>query len=137
VEDYLALDIRVLKEALAEGGSYSLQLVVPDDLPGIWPDILEVEVSELDRPSPWLWIAYTLPETEEQMHYRIRLGATWPHFGGVRWWLVCPLVTNGRRCGRRVTKLYIGSQWGRYFGCRMCWNLTYTSCLESGKYGCW
>ncbi len=35
-------------------------------------------------------------------------------------------------CGRRVGVQYLGA--GEYFGCRHCYNLTYTSSKESGKY---
>ena len=58
----------------------------------------------------------------------IRLQPTRPHFGGVRWWLTCPLSVNGTPCNRRVAKLYLQ---GRYFGCRFCHDLTYQSCRES------
>jgi len=53
--------------------------------------------------------------------------------GKLRWWFICPLVVNERPCGRRVRKLYLPGG-GRYFGCRHCYNLTYTSCQESHKY---
>ena len=42
--------------------------------------------------------------------------------------------TGGRSCGRRVGKLYLPPG-GRYYGCRYCHELTYTSCQESHKYG--
>jgi hypothetical protein len=51
----------------------------------------------------------------------------WP-----RWWFVCPLVVNGRPCNRRVGKLYLPGA-SRYFGCRHCYDLTYTSCQEHDK----
>jgi hypothetical protein len=35
--------------------------------------------------------------------------------------------------GRRVGKLYLPPG-ARYFGCRLCYDLTYTSCQESHKY---
>ncbi len=59
-----------------------------------------------------------------------------PHFGGVRWWFVCPLVINGRLCRRCVQKLYLPPR-GRYYGCRHCYNLTYTSSQESHKHDRW
>ena len=55
------------------------------------------------------------------------------HFGGVRWWFRCPLAVNKTPCGRRAGKLYLPPG-GRYFGCRRCHNLTYTSCQESHKF---
>ena len=65
------------------------------------------------------------------MDYKVRLETTTPHYGGFRWWFICPLV---RRDGapRRVAKLYLPSG-GKYFGSREGYGLTYTSCQESGK----
>ena len=39
---------------------------------------------------------------------------------------VCPLVVRGSPCERRVGKLYLPPG-GRYFGCRLCYDLTYES----------
>lgn len=44
-----------------------------------------------------------------------------------------PPAPRGVRCGRRVRKLYLPPG-GRYFGCRHCYRLTYTSCQESHQY---
>jgi hypothetical protein len=57
----------------------------------------------------------------------VRLGFTTCHFGGSRPWFVCPGIANGVRCGRRVGKLYAA---GRFFLCRHCYQLTYTSQSE-------
>ena len=64
--------------------------------------------------------------------YKVTLTTTPCHFGGVRYWFVCPL--SG--CGRRVGKLFLSSG-GRYFGCRHCYDLSYESRNEShdGKLG--
>jgi len=48
-------------------------------------------------------------------------------FGGRRPWFICSVYSNGRYCGRRVTKLY-GA--GRLFACRQCHNLAYQSQCE-------
>lgn len=68
----------------------------------------------------------------EAVRYSVPLVTTRPHFGGVRWWYVCPLVVNGQACGRRVGKLYLPPG-GRYFGCRHCYDLTYRSSQQSDK----
>jgi hypothetical protein len=62
----------------------------------------------------------------------VGLTTTRPRFGGLRWWFVCPLVVNGRPCQRRVGKLYLPPR-GRYYGCRHCYDLTYTSCQQHDK----
>ena len=83
--------------------------------------------------SPWIRLQYTVTPPGEQLDYRIALMTTVPRFGGLRWWFICPLVLNGRSCQRRVGKLYL-PPFGRYFGCRHCHELTYTSCQESHKF---
>lgn len=58
--------------------------------------------------------------------YRIALTTTSCHFGGIRYWFICPLSTNGVYCGRRVATLYVVPG-GEYSGCRHCYNLSYES----------
>jgi hypothetical protein len=87
------------------------------------------EVNTFASP-PWVRLNYTITARNEPLNYEIRLTTTRPRFGGLRWWFLCPLTRNGRTCGRRVGKLYLS---GRYFGCRKCHDLTYTSCQESHK----
>jgi hypothetical protein len=48
-------------------------------------------------------------------------------YGGSRPYFICPGVVNGITCGRRVVKLY-GP--GRYFLCRQCYRLAYSSQRE-------
>lgn len=73
-------------------------------------------------------LTYTTTDlyTEEKVDYNypIALESTPCNLGGERWWFICPLVVNGVYCGRRIRKLYKD---GRYFGCRACQNLCYSS----------
>ena len=75
--------------------------------------------------------------------YRVRIGGEWEdvnetvrivrmpcRFGGARPYFVCPGVVNGTACGRRVAKLY-GP--GRYFVCRHCCRLAYSSQSEDAQ----
>lgn len=71
---------------------------------------------------------YTGEKTD--LDYKIQLATTPCHFGGVRYWFICPLAKNGRYCGRRTGTLYLASG-GKYFGCRDCYNLSYESRNES------
>jgi hypothetical protein len=57
----------------------------------------------------------------------IPLAETDCHYGGKRPWFRCPAVRNGRSCGRRVGKLSLGQ---KYFVCRHCLGLAYTSQSE-------
>jgi hypothetical protein len=83
-------------------------------------------------------------EVEEdslRLSYRVRIaGGEWVdvvedlsitrvpcRFGGTRPYFLCPGVVEGVACGRRAAKLYAA---GRYFLCRRCYRLTYTSQSE-------
>jgi hypothetical protein len=87
-------------------------------LPGLRRGRTEAKESDPVRPVADAVVTATLPH----------LAATPCHLGGVRWWLACPLARDGVGCGRRARKLYLR---GRYFGCRHCHGLTYTSTQES------
>lgn len=86
-------------------------------------------------PRPWLRLLYHINAwngEERKFDYQVELQTTHCHFGGLRWWFICPLLSNGRPCGRRVAKLYMPPG-GFYFGCRHCHDLTYRSSQESDK----
>ncbi len=54
----------------------------------------------------------------------IPVTTTRPHLGGKRHWFQCPIVRDGKICGRRVGRLYLPPG-ASVFGCRDCHNLTY------------
>lgn len=74
---------------------------------------------------PHVWLQYTLPQTRECLAYHVDLVATVPNYGGQRWWFICPV----RACRRRVRKLYLAPG-EKYFACRRCCDLNYTSQRE-------
>jgi hypothetical protein len=133
VEDCLALDAnRWMREGKLRAGILAT---------GNWcwtyrsgmNSTVNFELDTLDLAAPsvrlsysWVWPVSPEPQAAD---YRVRLTTTRPRFGGLRWWFVCPLVVGGRVCERRVAKLYLPPR-GRYFGCRHCYKLTYTSCQE-------
>ena len=61
---------------------------------------------------------------KQDFDYRVELVTTPCHYGGKRYWFICPLSSRGKRCGRRVGVLYKS---GSYFGCRHCHSLCYRS----------
>jgi len=67
-----------------------------------------------------------------EIDYKVDLVTTSCNYGGVRYWFICPLTVNQRVCDKRVSKLYLPPG-GKYFGCRICHNLTYRSCKEHDK----
>lgn len=98
----------------------------------------------------WVWsrdgeevarIGYWAEEGRLTLNYRVRVcGGDWEsieqatriaytpcNYGNERPYFMCPGVVNGRACGRRVGKLFAG---GRYFLCRHCYNVAYTSQSE-------
>ena len=63
---------------------------------------------------------------------RVPLAWTKCHLGGARCWFVCPQETGeGKRCGRRCAKLYLGDS--PIFGCRLCHHLIYASQLQTPR----
>ena len=95
------------------------------------------EVDTLGGNPPTVRLHYTQTrrgeDHGEDMDYRVSLTTTPLPWGGVRWWFICPLTSNGRSCRRRCGKLYLPPG-GRYFGCRLCYNLTYESSQEAHKF---
>jgi len=71
----------------------------------------------------------TRNNNSDDISYPIKLSATTPNYGGLRWWFICP----EQDCGRRVGMLYLPGGY-KYFLCRHCYDLTYTSCQESHKF---
>ena len=65
------------------------------------------DVNTLDRADAWIRLYYTRTRDKDHVDFRVRLTTTPLPWGGVRWWFVCPLTVNGRRCGRRCGKLYL------------------------------
>lgn len=59
-----------------------------------------------------------------RLDYPVRLQTTSCHYGGVRYWFICPAVG----CGKRVARLYLGD---KHFACRHCYRLVYSSQRET------
>lgn len=59
-------------------------------------------------------------DVQPEVAQTFRLTFTVPHFGGRRWWMICPCD------GRRVAKLYKPIA-GNTFACREEWGLVYES----------
>jgi hypothetical protein len=94
---------------------------------------ITVELNTLNLAFPWIRVFYYALNTQKLITYRISLQVTSPYFGGLRWWFTCPVSVNDMPCQKRVAILYrpVGAQ---YFACRLCHDLTYTSCQESHRY---
>ncbi len=80
------------------------------------------ELNTLQEPA-WLRVQYSDKRSEKPYDYKIYLTTTEPHYGGTRWWFLCP----AKACGKRVGVLYLGD----IFACRHCRNLAYASQNEA------
>ena len=89
------------------------------------------EVDSSDLTNSWLKL-WQVPYKGEYLSYRIPLTYTQPNYGGVRWWFLCPIARDGIPCNRRVGRLYL-PRGEKYFGCRQCHDLTYTSSQENHR----
>lgn len=106
---------------------------------------------EPGRTGNWVWsrdgreiarIGYRTDDDRLFLNYRVRLcGSDWEdieqptrltytpcNFGSKRPYFLCPGAIQGRHCGRRVVKLFSR---GRYFLCRHCSNIAYSSQSET------
>jgi hypothetical protein len=98
---------------------------------------VDLEVDTQDLVDPWMrlrysWVWHSTGQ-KDSADYQVRLTTSRPHFGGLRWWFRCPMRKDGISCGKRVGKLYLHPR-GRCFGCRLCYDLTFTSCQESHRF---
>ncbi len=64
-------------------------------------------------------------ENSTSLDYKFLLTSTVCNYGRNRFWFICGLNKNGRYCGKRVGVLYMPPG-GKWFGCRHCWNLSYS-----------
>lgn len=88
-------------------------------------DVAELEYSTSMSPEAGtLWLRYMADG--KFMHYTVTLVSTVPHYGGRRWWFICPIKKT------RVAKLYLPPG-ATQFGSRKAHDLTYRSCQESGR----
>ena len=69
-----------------------------------------------------LILTYSRGDEPEREHVRqvVRLVFTEPHYGGRRWWMICPYRHN------RIGKLYLPNNGDRFAG-RQAWRLAYNS----------
>ncbi len=91
---------------------------------------LYVSISDYEKYARFVYMQTDNSTGEkESFDYKVSIIETQCNFGGVRYWFECPLYKNNKHCGRRVGVLYKG---GNYFGCRHCYDLTYSSRKLSG-----
>ena len=84
------------------------------------------EAQMSDPQEAWVRLFYSVDGCDgvTRKDCRIELTTTVPHFGGLRWWFICPVL------GRRVRCLHLGPQ-GDVFASRHALNLGYQSQRET------
>jgi hypothetical protein len=134
VEDCLVLSLaRLMKDkTIRPGGHYYLAVGWSNSTSSEKTSSIGLEL-KLEATSGTAHLRYKRTRDNECVEEPVPLTTTALPWGGYRWWFTCPLVVSGRYCVRRVGKLYLPPG-ARYFGCRRCYDLTYTSCQESHKY---
>ena len=111
----MPLDIRKItrKGLLVPGNGFSWQWLVNDrQVAGI-----SIRVN-FDH---GMLLSYRMKSTGEVVEQRVQTQTSLCHLGGQRHWFICP------RCSKRVAVLYAP---GRYFACRQCGGLGYTTQKE-------
>lgn len=83
------------------------------------------EIDTFEPADMWLRVYYTstIHDEKHSMDYKIRLTTTTPHYGGKRFWFICPLTH------KRTSVLY-SPPGGKYFASRHAYNLKYKSQSE-------
>jgi hypothetical protein len=118
VEDYKTIDVRYLQRQgwIYSGMLYSLNWTRGGEPSG------SIQVKTGHDAITLIYRHKRYGQDWEEVNQVVHLTWTPAHFGGRRPWFVCG------NCGRRVAVLY-GA--GKYFACRLCYDLTYRSCQES------
>jgi len=126
VDDCRSLDInRMVKlGSIPLCGCRTGSWIWTDTETGEQKSAISYEADTRDPYNAFLRIHYTFTESGKKIDYKIRLSRTNPHYGGGRWWFICPSV------GRRVAKLYLPSG-GDIFASRYAYRLAYESQSES------
>ena len=84
-----------------------------------------VTVNVTDEPHIRLEYTVTRGGIETEHDFNVSLTTTLCHYGGIRYWFVCPF------CSKRVGGIY-RVPGGLYFACRKCQDLTYRSRNRTG-----
>lgn len=80
----------------------------------------EARMADADNARLVLTFTRKMDGKPDDVRQEIRLVCTRPHFGGQRWWMICPYQ------GHRIGKLYLPNGAGR-FASRTAWRVGYRS----------
>jgi len=137
VEDCLALsNTAMTRDGVFKKGPNNFWTSRWYDAAGRQTSALDFWVRLLPSNQLGLVLSYTVtdPNTGQKIPVEYVVEVTTPPcpFGGQRYWFQCSLLTHGAPCKRRVGRLYLPPG-GLYFGCRICYNLTYRKQKQHDK----
>jgi len=124
VEDGLTIDLcKLIRQKLVFPGSHvSGPLIWTRVSDGEKVASISYEANLLNPHAAWMRLHYS--SGGKSVDYRVQLTTTYPYYGGLRWWFVCP--SNGSR----VAKLH-SPPGGDIFASRKAYNLAYQSQHET------
>ena len=127
VEDGLTLNIfkLVREKVIIPGKQVSGSLTWRSERTGEKRASIGYEANMFDQNAAWMRLHYT--SDGKPMDYKVRLTTIRPHYGGLRWWFICPAN------GSRVAKLH-SPPGGDLFASRTAYRLGYESQQESPIY---
>lgn len=137
VESCLTLNINHLMRqgfASTTGNRFGTVTWKSNDIEGYSPT-LEYWVDSWSEEEISLRLNFTvrLDNEKREVTQHIILRSTTPNYGGSRWFFICQLARNGWTCSRRMVTLHLPPR-QILFGCRSCYDLTYSSCQDSHKF---
>lgn len=134
VEDSLILDVNrlVADGVIRDGHHVAASVTWLDSFTGGPGSVVHLRADARQVSVGTLHLEYELNLDRRPLLYAVDLSTSELPWGGLRWWIHCPIARDGLMCSRRCTKLYL-PKGGVQFGCRSCHDLTYRSCQESHK----
>lgn len=135
VEDSLILDVNrlVADGVICEGHHVAASVTWLDSSTGGSGSVVHLRADARQVSVGTLHLDYSLNLDRRPIRYSVDLSTSELPWGGLRWWIHCPIARDGLMCSRRCTKLYL-PKGGVHFGCRSCHDLTYRSCQESHQH---
>lgn len=110
LEDCRNLDINRMTKlgAIQEGCLKSGSWVWTDRQTGEEMSKIGYQCNTLDKENSYLRLTYKFTNTDQSLDYQVRLVRTYPPYGGVRFWFICP------ERGKRIAKLFLIPSDGRF-----------------------
>lgn len=122
LEDYKCLNInRMVKlDAIEDNSLNSGYWIWSDANTGKEKSRIGYQCNTLAPDNQYLRIQYSFTDSGQEFDYKIKLSTSKPHYGGKRYWFLCPVTS------KRVSKLYLIPSDGRFLS-RHVYKINYAS----------